>query len=74
MSFEEFKKEVLDAVKSRPVFIRKGQAVFNYVDETFGAARTAQFEYGVDCFYNDNKIEDFLDVCYHIITDTRKND
>lgn len=74
MSFEEFKKEVYDAVEARPDFIRKGQAVFNYVDGTFGAARAAQFEYGVDCFYNDNKINDFLDICYHIITDTDKNE
>lgn len=74
MSFEEFKKEVSGAVESRPDYIRKGQAVFNYVDKTFGAAKTAQFEYGVDCFYNDKKIDDFLDVCYHIITDTDKNE
>ncbi len=70
MSFEEFKNEVLTAVENRPSCIRKGQAVFNYVDENFGAARTAQFEYGVDCFYNDSKIDEFLTVCYDIITNT----
>ena len=41
---------------------RKGQAVFNYVDLNFGdMARYIQFGLGIDCFYNDNIIDKFVD-------------
>lgn len=40
---------------------RKGQAVFNYIEETYGnVARKVQFEDNVDCFYNDEQIVPFL--------------
>lgn len=40
---------------------RKGQAVFNYVDEFYGVARDVQFIDHVDCFYCDEDIDEFLD-------------
>lgn len=51
--------------------LRKGQAVFNYVDmhpELFkNAARISQFNYGIDCFYNDNMIDQFIDQVLEIV-------
>lgn len=46
----------------RPSFIRRGQAVFNAVEEIYGSeiARAVQFVDGVDCFYDDSQIEKFL--------------
>lgn len=41
---------------------RKGQFVFNRVEELFGeVAREVQFMDHVDCFYDDTKIDCFLD-------------
>lgn len=51
--------------------LRKGQAIFNYVDmhpELFGnAARISQFNYGVDCFYRDDQIDAFINQVLDII-------
>ena len=41
---------------------RLGQSIFNYVDLNFGdMARHIQFSLGIDCFYNDNIIDKFVD-------------
>lgn len=41
---------------------RLGQSIFNYVDLNFGdMARHIQFDFGIDCFYNDNIIDKFVD-------------
>lgn len=41
---------------------RLGQSIFNYVDLNFGdMARHIQFGLGIDCFYNDNIIDKFVD-------------
>lgn len=64
MSFEDFKTEVMAKVNARPPFIRKGQAVFNTIDAFYGVARAVQFEDGIDCFYNDKKIDEFLEASW----------
>lgn len=60
MEYNELRSEVLKLAKERPSFIRKGQFVFNYIDEKYGVAREVQFVDGVDCFYDDSQIESFL--------------
>lgn len=77
MTKEEFIQTVKDAAgkarKEHPE-LRKGQAIFNEVDHLFNAvARIAQFDYGVDCFYDDSMIEPFLDKCYEIYNQTFSN-
>lgn len=69
MTLEEFKNSIKDLIPSRPEQWRKGQFVFNYVDENYGVARAVQFQKGVDCFYNDKKIDLFLDICYEMVMD-----
>lgn len=58
MTVEELKNEIFSY--ERPKDWREGQFVFNMVDHLYGVARTVQFVLGVDCFYNDDKIEEFL--------------
>ena len=58
ITVEELRKKIYSHEK--PKNWREGQFVFNMVDELYGVARTVQFVHGVDCFYNDDKIEDFL--------------
>lgn len=58
ITVEELRKKIYSHEK--PKNWREGQFVFNMVDELYGVARTVQFVHGVDCFYNDDKIEEFL--------------
>ena len=60
ITYEEFKKSVIDEIKNCPKDWRKGQAVFNIIDEMYGVAREVQFIDRVDCFYNDD--EDVIDL------------
>lgn len=59
-TFEDFKYAITAYIDQRPPHIRKGQYVFDVVDYFFGVARDVQFEDKIDCFFDDNKIEDFL--------------
>ena len=66
-TLEEFKKEILTAMEGREEWCRKGQFVFNYIDEVYHVARTVQFKSGIDCFYNDNNIDAFIDSAYRYL-------
>ena len=57
ITFDEMKCEIYSHEK--PKNWREGQFVFNMVDELYGVARIVQYHY-VDCFYNDEKIEEFI--------------
>lgn len=72
--FGESIKAIANSIVRENPHIRFGQAVFNYVDERYGVARIAQFDYGVDCFYDDTKVEQFLDKCYELIKTVNKDD
>ena len=73
---KDFETEVYKALDNeKPEQWRSGQFVFNYIDHNYGdVARISQFKYGVDCFYDDNKIQDFIDCCYKIISNKDEND
>lgn len=72
-TFEEFKNEIFDAMKSKPKGWRDGQFVFNYVDEVFGVARAAQFIRKSDCFYDDTKIDEFIRDAYDEYVDVEQS-
>lgn len=63
-SLSEFRTEILTEMENRAKHLRKGQFVFNYIDANYGVARYVQFIEGIDCFYNDDKIDQFIDKCY----------
>ena len=69
MTIEEIKKEIEDTISlnTKPKEWRNGQFVFNIIDRLYGIARIAQFKYHVDCFYNDDKIDEFITTCAKII-------
>lgn len=68
MTFGDFKNEIARVIENKPKNWRKGQAVFNYIDNKYDVARTVQFEDKVDCFYTDDKIDEFLQKAYKRIT------
>lgn len=64
MTKEELKNIVFTAMDAmKPKDWRKGQFVFNYIDANYGVARAVQFEDRVDCFFRDDKIDDFIEKC-----------
>lgn len=60
MRFEELRREIIEAMKDKPRYIREGQFVFNYIDEKYGVARAIQYEDNIDCFHDDNQINTFI--------------
>lgn len=64
LTFEDFKSEVLSAMDSKPEHFRKGQFVFNYIELKYGVGRSVQKIDGVDCFHDDNKIDEFIERAY----------
>lgn len=75
MTRQEFEKLVFDKVKKCPTEWRIGQAIFNSVDELFGSeiSRRVQFDDRIDCFFNNEHIELFLDTCWNYIKDKITN-
>ena len=66
ITVEELKKEISTA--KFPENWRKGQSVFNYIDYVYGGvASIIQLKYGIDCFYKDDNIDDFLNKAVEII-------
>ena len=77
ITFDDLKNEVMIAMENKPKQWRKGQFVFNYIDEVYGIARHVQFVDNVDCFYLDDQIDSFLRCVvdrYNYLVDCQKND
>lgn len=67
MTQEEFKECILEQIQACPVNWRYGQKVFNYINKRYGVARDVQFKDGVDCFYNDDAVDEFIKKAYNRI-------
>ena len=55
---EKIKKE---ALLNKCEHIREGQQVFNYIQYTYKIGYLIKEKYNVDCFYDDSKIDNFLE-------------
>ena len=67
MTYEEFKADVFKNIKNLPDNWRKGQKVFNYIESKYKIARIVQFDCGIDCFYRDDLIDNFLEKTYELL-------
>lgn len=67
MTYEEFREDVLNGIKTFQNDWRKGQKVFNYIDSKYRVARKVQFDYGVDCFYKNDLIDKFIETSYKLL-------
>ena len=63
MTLDEFKASIYNIEK--PSHWRKGQFVFNTIERLYGVARTVQFDDRIDCFYDNSKIDQFINACYN---------
>lgn len=68
---KEFNAIIGEAIKQMPSSWHKGQKVFNAIDREFGVARIVQFECGVDCFFDDSKIDEFKEKAYEVINNKK---
>lgn len=74
LDFDEYKQLIDNEIVNYPSTWREGQKVFNAIDSLFNVARKTQFEKGVDCFYNDNNIDDFISTSYEIYSESFFNE
>jgi len=74
LDFDEYKQLIDNEIVNYPSTWREGQKVFNAIDSLFNIARKTQFEKGVDCFYDDNNIDDFISVSYEIYSESFFNE
>ncbi len=68
MTYNDFITQIWKEVAKCPKNWRRGQSVFNVIEEQFGSiARDVQFIDGVDCFYDDSEetINLFIDKCWY---------
>lgn len=68
MTYNDFITEIWLSVANCPKSWRKGQKVFNTIEDLYGnVAREVQFIDGVDCFYDDSEetINLFIDKCWY---------
>lgn len=71
MTLKELKEEVGLALENKPQEWRVGQFVFNYMERWYGdVARKTQFVDGIDCFFRDDKVDEFLEACLKRINTT----
>lgn len=68
MTLEEFRDDVLTAMKNKPKEWRDGQFVFNYIDNMYGGIRQALQISNVDCYNNDKHIDEFINTCFYYLT------
>jgi hypothetical protein len=74
VTFEEFIQDIYTKMSDKPKDWRKGQFVFNHIEKNYGdVAREVQFIDKIDCFYNDDKIEEFIEACYKRLKDKLPN-
>jgi len=64
ITLNEFREDVItnaNRIKEEYPCLRYGQSIFNYIEKKYGVARYVQFSDGIDCFYDDNKAELFIE-------------
>ena len=71
ITVDDMKKEIFSY--EIPKNWRRGQFVFNMVDRLYDVARIVQFHENVDCFYNDEKIDEFIELSCKIFNEVNKN-
>lgn len=72
ITFEGLIQDIEQELVNKPKEWRVGQFVFNYIEEKYGSvAREVQFQDKIDCFYDNNKIKDFVEAVYKRLSNTK---
>lgn len=67
---EVFISKIYEEAKKMQPTQRKGQSVFNATEILYLVGRVVQMHDGVDCFHDDGKINQFLDLAYEAYVGT----
>lgn len=67
---EVFLRKIYEEAKKTQPTQRKGQSIFNATELLYQVGRVVQMHNGIDCFYDDNKINQFLDLAYDTYVET----
>lgn len=63
ITFNELKNEVMGKARFKHHYLRLGQFVFNYMHGFYKVAYEVKEKDGVDCYYRDDMIDEFLKCC-----------
>ena len=72
-TFRKLRLDVLEKAKYRHHYLRLGQFVFNYMHGFYGVARDVKNIDGVDCYYRDDLVDEFLKCCVERINNKEEN-
>lgn len=67
---EVFLRKIYEEAKKMQPTQRKGQSIFNATELLYQIGRVVQMHNGIDCFYDDSKINQFLDLAYDAYAET----
>ena len=70
MDNADFLDEILR--ESKKMDMRLGQAVFTYIEDTYGIARVVKEVFDIDCYYKDDNVFPFIGMCWKVLK-MRKN-
>lgn len=70
ITLKKFKKLIKIALRDdKPKHLREGQYIFNLLEYNYGdIVRQVQFEDNIDCFYDNSKIDAFIEAVYNRIS------
>ena len=73
ITHEEFIVDVYEAIDRRPLAWRMGQACFNLIESKYHVGRIVQFDRHIDCFYNDELIDKFVETAWEEVEKLNNN-
>ena len=66
MTYEEFVAEIMTAAAECPKELRLGQSVYNITEDRYHVGHKAM-DLGMDCFYDDSRIDEFLQKAWDFV-------
>ena len=69
MTKQELIDEIKIALANKPSYLRKGEFIYNYIDETYNVADDVRLKDFVSCFFDNDSIDKFLECASKRIID-----
>lgn len=69
MTKQELINEINIALANKPSYLRKGEFIYNYIDENYKVADDVRLKDFVSCFFDNDYIDKFLECASKRIID-----
>lgn len=66
--FGDFVVKIWKKSDQYPRYMRIGQRIFNAIEDLYGIAYKVRDTSGIDCFYDDDKVDAFIDATWKELT------